>query len=58
MVRDVKAYVTGLQVSPMRMHSLLEELRIKSQSSGHLELASKDLWRAAAYFRGTMHLTS
>ncbi len=42
-VRDVKEYATGLEVSPMWRCSLLEGLRINSQSSDHLELASKEL---------------
>ncbi len=42
-VRDVKAYATGLEVSPTEKCSLLEGLRINSQSSDHLELAAKEL---------------
>ncbi len=38
--------------------SLLERLRINSQSSDHLELATKELWRVAACFQGAMSLTS
>ncbi len=57
-VRDVKEYATGLEVSPMRRCSLLEGLRINSQSSDHLELASKELWRASDCFRGAMSLKS
>ncbi len=52
-VRDVKEYATELEVSP-----LLEGLRINSQSSDHLERASKELWRASDCFRGAMSLTS
>ncbi len=36
-VRDVNEYATGLKVSPTGRHSLLERLRINSQSSYHLE---------------------
>ncbi len=43
-VRDVKEYVTGLEVSPACRCSLLEGLRINFQSSDHLDLASKELW--------------
>ncbi len=50
--RDVKAYVAGLEVSLMGSYSLLGGLRINSQSSGHLELAAKELWRAVICFRG------
>ncbi len=50
-VRDVKEYVTGLEVSPTGSCSLLEGLRINSQSSGNLELAAKELWKTAACFR-------
>ncbi len=50
--RGVKEYATGLEVSPMGRCSLLEGLRINSQSSDHLELASKELWRASDCFRG------
>ncbi len=57
-VRDVKEYVTGLEVSPTGRCSLLEGLRINSQSSDHLELTSKELWRAHDSFRGSMSLTS
>ncbi len=42
-VRDVKDYEAGLEVSPMGRCSLLEGLRINSQSSDCLELASKEL---------------
>ncbi len=56
-VRDVKEYVTGLEVSPTGRCSLLEGLKINSQSSGHLEQASKELWRASDFFRGSMRLT-
>ncbi len=55
-VRDVKEYATGFEVSPMGRCSLLEGLRINSQSSNHLELASKELWRASYCFRGAMSL--
>ncbi len=41
-VRDVKEYVTGLEVSPTERCSLLEGLSIYSQSSDHLELAHLD----------------
>ncbi len=51
-VRDLKQYVTGLEVSPKRRCSNLEGLKINSQSSDHLELATKELWRTAACFRG------
>ncbi len=51
-VRGVKEYVTGLEVSPMGRWSLLEGLRINSQSSDHLELASKEIWRASTFIRG------
>ncbi len=51
-VRDVKKYVTGLEVSPTGRCSLLERLRINSQSSDHLELATKELWRISGCFRG------
>ncbi len=51
-VWDVKEYAIGLEVSPMGRCSLLEGLRIKSQPSDHLELASKELWRASDCFRG------
>ncbi len=57
-VRDVKEHATGLEVSPMGRCSLLEGLRINSQSSDHLELASEELWRASDCFRGAMSLTS
>ncbi len=57
-VRDVKQYVTGLEVSPKRRCSNLEGLKINSQSSDHLELASQELWRASDCFRGAMSLTS
>ncbi len=39
-VRDVKEYVAGLDVSLTGRCSLLEGLRINSQFSDHLELAS------------------
>ncbi len=51
-VRVVKGHVTGLEVSPTGRCSLLEELRINSQSSGHLELATQEIWRAGACFGG------
>ncbi len=51
-VRDVKEYVTGLEVSPSGRCSPLEGLRMNSQSSDPLELASKDLWRASDCFLG------
>ncbi len=51
-VRDVNEYVAELEVFPAGRCSLLEGLRIDSQSSGHLELVTKELWRAAACFRG------
>ncbi len=51
-VWDVKACVTGLEVSPKGRCLLLEELRINSQFSDHLELATKELLRAAVCFRG------
>ncbi len=57
-VRDVKEYVTGLEVSPTGRYSLLEGLMINSQSSDHLELASKELWTASDCFRGALSLTS
>ncbi len=50
-VRDVKEYVTGLEVSPTGSCSLLEGLRINAQSSDHFELAAKELWKTAACFR-------
>ncbi len=57
-VREVKEYVEGLEASPMGRCSHLEGLRINSQSSDHLELASKEFWRASDFFRGAMSLTS
>ncbi len=57
-VRDVNENATGLEVSPSGRCSLLKGLMINSQSSDHLELAVKELWRAAACFRGAMSLTS
>ncbi len=57
-VRDIKEYVAGLEVSPMGRCSLLEGLRINSQSSDNLELATRELWRASTCFRGAMSLTS
>ncbi len=51
-VLDVKEYVTGLEVFPTGRCSLLEGLRINTQSSDHLELASKELWRASDCFGG------
>ncbi len=56
--RDVKEYVTGLEVSPTGRCSLLEGLMTNSQSSDHLKLASKELWRASDCFRGAISLTS
>ncbi len=53
-VRDVKEYVTGLEVSPTGGCSLLEGLRNNFQSSDHLELATKELWRASDCFRGVI----
>ncbi len=46
-MRVVKAYVAGLEVSPTGRCLLLEGLRINSESFDHLELADKELWRAA-----------
>ncbi len=43
-VWDIKAYITGLEVSPMRRHSLLAELGINSRPSDDLELAVKGIW--------------
>ncbi len=40
---DFKEYVTGLEVSPTGRFSLLEGLRINSQSSDNLELATNEL---------------
>ncbi len=57
-VRDVKAYVTGLVVSLIKRCSLLDGLSVNSQTSDHLKLVTKELWRAAACLRGTMSLTS
>ncbi len=57
-VWDVKEYVTGLEVSPTGRCSLLGGLRINSQSSDHLELASKELWRESDCFQGAMNFTS
>ncbi len=51
-LRVVKGYVTGMEVSPMGRCSLLEEFRINSQSFGHSELATKEIWRTGACFRG------
>ncbi len=51
-VRDVKKHETGLEASPTGRCSLLERLRINSQSSDHLELATKELWREPACFWG------
>ncbi len=39
-IQNVKAYVTGLALSPKGKHSLLAGLRINSQSSDHLALAA------------------
>ncbi len=55
-VQGVKAYVTGLEVSPTGRCSLLEGLRIYSQSSDHFELATKELWRAAACFHDEFNI--
>ncbi len=57
-VRDVKEYVAGLEVSPKGRCSFLGGLRIYSQSSDHLDLAIKELWRATAFFLGVTILTS
>ncbi len=57
-VQDFKKKVAGLEVSQTGKCSLLEGLRINSQSSDHLELASKELRRASDCFRGAMSLTS
>ncbi len=46
-LQDVKEYVTRPEISATRSCSLLEGLRINSQSSDHLELESKELWRAS-----------
>ncbi len=51
-VWDVKAYVTGLEVSPAGRCSLLAVLRINYHFSDHLELATKELWRTAARIWG------
>ncbi len=51
-VRDVKEYVTGLEVSPTGRCSLLEGLMINSQFSDHLELATKELRSTSACFWG------
>ncbi len=53
-VRDGKAYVTGLEVFSTGRCSLLEGLRINSQSSDHLELAAKKPWSAGARFQGAI----
>ncbi len=50
-VRNVKAYVAGLEVPPTGRCSLLKGLRIRSQSSSHLELAAKELCRSTACFQ-------
>ncbi len=55
-MRNVKEYVTVLEVSPTGSCSLLEGLRINSQSSDHLELVGKDRWRAFDCFRGRLVL--
>ncbi len=57
-VQDVKEYVAELEVSPMGRCSLLEGLRIYSQSSDHLELTTRELWRTSTRFLGSMSLTS
>ncbi len=43
-LRDGKAHVAGLAVSPTGRRSHLAGLRINSQSSDHLELAPNELW--------------
>ncbi len=57
-VRDVKVYVTGLEVSPKRMCLLLAELGIYPQHSDHLELAIRDNWKTNACLPGAITLTS
>ncbi len=57
-VRDVKEHVLGLEVSLAGRCSLLEGLRINSQSSDHMELATKELWRESACFRRAKSLKS
>ncbi len=42
-LRGVRAYETGLEVSPTGSCSLLEGLRINSQCSGYLKLVTKEL---------------
>ncbi len=49
MLRDGKAHVTGLAVSPTGRRSHLAGLRINSQSSDNLELAPKELWEGGAF---------
>ncbi len=46
-LQDVKEYVARPEVSATWSCSLLEGLRINSQSPDHLELASKERWRAS-----------
>ncbi len=48
-VLDDETYATGLGVSPERMCSLLEGLKISPQSSDHLELAVEELLGAACF---------
>ncbi len=55
-VRDSKAHITRLEVSPTRRRSLLEGLRINFQISNHLEPVAKELWRTAACFGMEMSL--
>ncbi len=43
-VRDVRARVIGLEVTPLGRCSLLTGLKIDSQSSDHLELTAKELF--------------
>ncbi len=56
-VRDVNEYVVGLEVSPTGRWSLLEGLRINSESSDNLEQVGKEIWMAAVCFRGAVSLT-
>ncbi len=53
-VRGFREYVIGLEVSPTGRCSLLEGLRINSQSSDYLELANKEVRRAAVCFWGVL----
>ncbi len=57
-VRDAQGYVTGLKVSLTGRCSRLEGLRINPLCSDHLELATKELWGAAAFFGGATSLKS